>query len=170
MIIDTQTRQMVAGGANVTQDRIGTALMLMAAAWLTMLAFTEPGNTASTYFRVLLCLTASAIVIVAFFPKHLFLTGTVLIFTVLGLALHIGAFGIFGIGLKGLLPAILLVPAMYLRRDRLDGDPIVVITAAVACGLAIAQPQVVLFAFTVIAAVNIVIWLLKSVSSLRTSR
>lgn len=143
----------------MNQDRIGMMLMFLAAAWTAMLSVTEPGSGASTWFRVLIGITGAAMVVVAFFPRHLYLTGTVLAFTTLGLSLHIGLFGIFGIGLKGLLPAVIFAIAMWFIRDRLDGSAVVVITAVVACSLAMIQPQVVMFAFLFIAAANVLLWL-----------
>lgn len=154
----------------MSQDRVGIALMLFAAAWMVMLAVTEPGSGASNYFRILIGITAAAMVVVAFFPRHLYLTGTVLVFTTLGLSLHIGLFGIFGIGLKGLLPAAVFAIAMWFVRDRLDGSAVVVITAVVACGLAMIQPQVVMFAIIFIAIVNVLLWLMNRISALRASR
>src|SRR5699024_5581744 len=117
-------------------------LMLLAAAGTVMLAVTEPGSTASPNFRLTVGVTAAAMVLVAYFPRHLYLTGTVLAFTTLGLSLHIGLFGIFGIGVPGLLPPALFGIAMWFTRDRLDGSAIVVITAVVACGLAMIQPGI----------------------------
>lgn len=154
----------------MNQDRIGTALMLIAAAWTVMLAVTEPGSGASDYFRLLIGITAAAMVVVAFFPRHLYLTGTVLAFTTLGLSLHIGLFGIFGIGIPGLLPPAVFALAMWFIRDRFDGSAVVVISAVVACGLAMIQPQVVMFAFAMIAIVNILLWLGNRISAIRANR
>lgn len=154
----------------MNQDRIGMVLMFLAAAWTVMLVITEPGSGASNYFRILIGITAVAMIVVAFLPRHLFLTGTVLAFTTLGLALHIGLFGIFGIGVKGLLPAAIFAIAMWFIRNRLDGSAVVVITAVVACSLAMIQPQVVMFAFTFIAIANILLWIANRVASLRVGR
>lgn len=138
--------------------RIGNVLILVAAAWMAMLAITEPGSGASTYFRTVIGVTAAGMVVVAFFPRHLYLTGTVLAFTMLGLSLHIGLFGIFGIGVQGLLPAAVFGIAMWFIRNRLDGSAVVVMTSLVSCGLAIIQPEVVLFAFAFIGVANLLIW------------
>lgn len=152
----------------MTQDRIGTALMLAAAGWMISLAFTEPGSGASNEFRVQIGITAAMMLIVAFFPRHLFLTGTVLTFSALGLSLNIGLLGIFGIGVKGLLSAAVFAIAMWFIRDRMDGSAIVVITALAACGLALATPQVLMFAFLFIAVVSVIIWLLNRLSIWRS--
>lgn len=152
----------------MTQDRIGTVLMVAAAGWMLSLAFTEPGSGAATEFWVLIGVAAAMMLIVAFFPRHLFLTGTVLTFSALGLALHIGVLGVFGIGVKGLLSAVLFAIAMWFIRDRLDGSALVVITAVVACGLAIATPEVLIFAFFFIAIVSAIIWLFNRISLWRS--
>lgn len=152
----------------MNQDRIGTGLMILAAALTVMLAVTEPGSGASNNFRLLIGITAGAMVLVSFFPRHLFLTGTVLTFTTLGLSLHIGLFGIFGIGLPGLASPIVFAIAMWFVRDRLDGSAVVVISAVVACGLAMIQPQVVIFALLFIVVANVLIWLFNRFSGMRT--
>lgn len=152
----------------MTQDRIGTVLMVAAAGWMISLAFTEPGSGASTDFRVQIGITVAMMLIVAFFPRHLFLTGTVLTFSALGLALHIGLLGVFGIGVRGLLSAVVFAIAMWFIRDRLDGSALVVITALAACGLGMATPAVLIFALFFVAAVSAIIWIFNRISLWRS--
>lgn len=149
------------------QDRIGTALMLIAAAWMASLAFTDPGSHAEPEWRRLVLVTAIGMLIVAFFPRHLNLSGTVLAFTMLGISLNIGIFGLLGLTWEGLIPTALLLIAVLLRRTRLDSDAVVVITAATACVLGFLQPNVILFALTVILVVSLVIWLVNAFRSFR---
>ena len=73
----------------------------------------------------------------------------------LGLAFHNVLFGVFGIGLTGLAPAVLLVIGIVLRRARLDQG--VLVFGLVGFSLALWTPRPVLFAMTVIAVLNLVI-------------
>lgn len=151
-------------------DRIGTALMLATSAWLIMLISTDPGVHAENAYRLRVGIIAAFILVTAFFPRHLYLSGTVLAFVSLGLVLNVGLFGLFGLGVNGLIPVLLLAIAMWLSRNRLDATDVVLVTALVACGLAIVQPPVVFFAFVVIAAVNALVWLVNMLGSLRVSK
>lgn len=150
------------------RDQIGTGVMLAAAAWMASLAFTDPGQYAAPELRQRIVVTALVIVLVAFFPRRLNLTGTVLAVTALGLSLNIGLFGLFGMTWEGLLSAALIIVALWLRKDRLDNDAIVVISAAAAGILAVIQPLVILFALVVILAVNVIIWVLNRWSMARS--
>lgn len=149
------------------QDRIGTVVMLLAGAWMASLAFTDPGEFAAPELRRRIVIVAVGFLVVAFFPQRLNLTGTVLAIAVLGLGLNIGLFGLFGMTWEGLLPAALMVAALWLRRNRLDNDAVVVISAAVAGMIAIVQPQVIMFAITAILVVNIIIWMANLYSGAR---
>lgn len=151
----------------MNQDRTGTALMLAAVAWLVMLVFTEPGVHADPWFRVLVGTIAFIVLVTAFFPRHLFLTGTVLAFVSLGMTLHIGLFGLFGLGITGLVPPALIAISLWLRRDRLDGDAVVVVTAVAACGLSMVQPRVIIIAIVFIAVVNLLIWIVNRTGAWR---
>ena len=144
----------------MNQDRIGAFLLLIAASWMVLLAFTHPGNTASGNFRYLVLVVAFGLLVLTILPQFNFQTSTALTFSVLGVCLHIGTFGILGIGLKGLLPAAMVVVAMWFRRDRFSGDAVVVVSV-VACCLAIVQANVVIFAWMVIALANLFIWMWK---------
>lgn len=152
------------------QDRFGTALMLVASAWLAMLVMTEPGIYAENNYRMRVGIIAVVVLIAALFPRHLTLSGTVVSFVALGLALNVGFFGLFGMDVQGLVPAALLVIALWLRRHRLDLTDIVLITSVVACGLAILQPNVVLIAVGVVGGVNLLIWAMNAIRSPRASR
>lgn len=153
----------------MTLDRIGTVLMLVASAWLVMLITTESGVYAEPAYRQRVGISAAVILATAFFPRHLYLSGTVLAFVSLGLAVHVGVFGLFGMELQGLVPAVVLALSMWFRRVRLDLTDIVLVTSLVACGLAIVQPNVVFFALTIVAVVNLMIWLSNVLGSFRST-
>lgn len=151
-------------------DRIGTALMLIASAWLIMLVATEPGMYAENSYRVRVGIIATIILVTTFFPRHLPLSGTVLAFVSLGLTLHISLFGLFGMDIQGAVPAVVFGLAMWLRRHRLDATDIVLITSLVACGLSVVQPNVVFFTLAVVAAVNLLMWLGNAFGTKRSQR
>lgn len=136
-------------------DRAGTIILLIAAVWMAALAYVPPGDTASTSFRILAVEIGVFILILAIFPAWLNLTGTVLAFTTFGLALHIGLFGIFGFGLEGLPPAILVAIALSLRRDRLD--QFALIPALLMFSLALWTPFYAMAVWLAIAVGNLVI-------------
>jgi hypothetical protein len=92
--------------------------------------------------------------VLALLPAHLNLTGTALAFICVGLAFHIGLFGIFGIGFLGLAPAILLTIGIVLRRARLDQGVLVI--GLVGFSLALWTPMPVLFAMAVVGLFNVV--------------
>jgi hypothetical protein len=120
---------------------------------MAMLAFIEPGDTASNRVRVMMIGIGIAMFVLALLPAHLNLTGTVLAFICLGLALHMGLFGIFGIGFPGLAPAILVGIGIVCRRARLDQG--VLIIGLVGFSLALWTPLPVLFAMAVVGIVNV---------------
>lgn len=151
-------------------DRIGTALMLSASAWLIMLVTTEPGVYAEPSYRLRVGIIAAVVIITALLPRHLTLSGTVLAFVALGLALHIGLFGLFGKEIQGLVPVVLIAIAMWMRRERLDATDIVLVTSLVACGLSILQPNIVFIALTIVGIVNLASWIATAIRSARTGR
>lgn len=154
----------------MNQDRIGTALMLSAAVWVAVLVFTLPPLDVSVPWRSDLIVVTIALLVVAFFPRRLALTGTVLAFSVLGVCINLAIFQFHAIGWQGVVPAVLLAVALWLRRERLDLKDVVGVAALVAFGIAIVQPAIVAFAWIVIAAVNLMLWLMNAMRSSRTSR
>lgn len=148
-------------------ERLGTALMIIASAWLVMLVATEPGVYAEPSYRRRVFIIAAVILVTTLFPRHLTLSGTVLSFVALGLALHIGIFGLFGMEVQGFAPTALLAVAIWLRRHRLDLTDIVLVTSLVACVLAFLQPNIVFITLSVVAVVNVVMWLGGAIGSRR---
>lgn len=134
-------------------DRIGTACILIASVWMAALAFIEPGSTASYRTRAVMIGVGLAMLVLALLPLQLNLTGTVLAFICLGLALHMGLFGIFGIGFPGPAPAILVGIGIVCRRARLDQGVLVI--GLVGFSLALWTPLPVLFAMAVVGVVNV---------------
>lgn len=151
-------------------DRIGTALILAAAGWLAMLITTDPGIWADPQYRQKVALIAAVVLVSSVFPRRLALTGTVLAFTALGLSAHVALFGLFGMELKGVVPIVLVAVGMWLRKERYDSDPIVLVSALVACGLSIVQPQIVFVTITFLVIVNLAMWLVNGIRTFRSSR
>lgn len=154
----------------MTFDRTGTALMLITAAWMAMLAFTAPPLELAASFRGDMMTLAIGLLVAALFPRHLELTGTVLVFSAMGVLINLATFQFSEIGWQGVVPTIVFGIALWCRRNRLDLRDVVGVAALVAFGIAIFQPNVVMFAWIVIALVNAVIWLVNGVSSFRRNR
>lgn len=149
-------------------DRIGTVFILAAAGWLVMLVTTEPGHWAEPQYRQKLAIIAAVVLVSAIFPRHLSLTGTVLAFTALGLTAHVALFGLFGMELKGLVPLLLMAIAMWMRKDRFDADPVVLVSSLVACGLSIVQPLIVFITIAFLFVVNLMMWVFNGIGKMRS--
>lgn len=142
----------------MNQDRAGALLLLASAGWMALLAIVPPGNTASYNYRVTILTAAIGMLVLIVFPRMQYRTTTAYAFSLMGITLSVGVFGMFGVGLLGLVPAIMVPVAIWLRRDRLDGHVVVVIISVAACCFAIFAPGGIILAWSVIALGNAFIW------------
>lgn len=145
----------------MTQDRIGTAVLVAAAGWLGFLIADLPSWDVEVPWRYALVWAVISVLLLAVFPQRLQLSGTVLAFAVVGICLNLSIFEYEALGWKGIVPTVLVTMAVWLRRSRLDLTDVVGVSAVVAFGIAVVQPNIVMFAFLFIAIVNIVIWALN---------
>lgn len=143
----------------MNQDRLGTALMLIAAAVFGWLIVDLPSLDVEVPWRNDLIIAAISVLALAAFPRRLELTGTVLALAVLGICINLAIFQYDALGWQGTIPGLLVAFAIWCRRARLDLTDVVGVAAIVAFGIAVFQPAIIAFAFLVIAGVNVLLWL-----------
>lgn len=125
----------------MTSIRTGVIFYLLAAITYVVLISWGPNSDPPRTVHLLLgfatfmCITALVVCYVA--PRHF----TLMAFAAIGTTLGIGIFGIFGLGLVGLISPVLLIVGTWMMRDRLDGSKVV--PATVTCCLMILSPLVV---------------------------
>lgn len=152
----------------MVSTRIGNALIPIAALWMAGLALLGPGADADGPYRSMMISTAFALLSLLVLSPHLTATWTLLAFSILGVILHFGVLGIFGFGLPGLVPPILLVIAMWIFRDRLDGR--VVVWAVILASIGLWAPHHMVAGWYVMALVNAVIWVVNRLKGAGESR
>lgn len=150
-------------------DRIGTALLVIAAAWYGWLLFDLPSLDVEVPWRNELQVALVATLVLAIFPKHIQLTGTVLAFAVLGICVNLAMFNYDALGWKGVLPVAIVAVAIWCRSNRMDMSDVIGVSAVVAFGIAIVQPGIVAFAFLFILVVNVIIWIVNRFGKSRTA-
>ena len=150
-------------------DRLGTALLLIVAAWYGWLLFDLPPLDVEVPWRGELQIAFVATIVLAVFPKRIQLTGTVLAFAVLGMCVNLAMFNYDALGWKGVLPVAIVALAIWCRSSRMDMSDVVGVSAVVAFGIAIFAPAIVAFAFLFILVVNIIIWIANLVSKSRSA-
>lgn len=154
----------------MTHDRIGSVVLLIVAGWFGVLAYRLPPLDIAVPWRADTIALAVGVLALALFPEHLQLTGTVLAFSVLGIAMHMMVFDRDVFGWQILILTGMIALGIWFRRARLDFKDVVAVAALVAAGVAFAQPNVMMFAWMVIAVVNSLILLMKLIGSRRHSR
>ena len=148
--------------------RTGNALILIAALWMAGLALLGPGADADGPYRSMMISTAFALLSLLVLSPHLTATWTLLAFSILGVMLPFGLWGIFGFGPAGLVPPILLVIAMWILRDRLDGR--VVVWAVILASIGLWAPLHMVAGWYIMALVNAVIWIVNRLKGAGESR
>lgn len=143
----------------MNQDRIGTALMLVAAGFLGWLIADLPSLDVEVPWRNDLIVAAIGVLLLAAFPRRLELTGTVLAFAVLGICVNLAIFQYDALEWKGIVQTVVVAIAIWCRRDRLDLTDVVGVAAIVAFGIAVFQPAIIAIAFVAVAGVNALLWL-----------
>lgn len=154
----------------MNQDRLGTALMLIAAGYLGWLIADLPSVDVEVPWRNDLIIAAIGVLVLAAFPRRLELSGTVLAFAVLGICINLAIFQYDALGWQGIASTVLVAIAIWCRRARLDLSDVVGVAALVAFGIAVFQPAIIAFAFIFIAVANVLLWLANRIFATRPSR
>lgn len=154
----------------MNQDRLGTALMLIAAGYLGWLIADLPSVDVEVPWRNDLIIAAIGVLALAAFPRRLELSGTVLAFAVLGICINLAIFQYDALGWQGIASTVLVAIAIWCRRARLDLSDVVGVAALVAFGIAVFQPAIIAFAFIFIAVANVLLWLANRIFATRPSR
>lgn len=149
----------------MSSAQTGNAFILLAALWMLGLSLVGPGADADWAYRSIMVSTALALFALVLLSPHLTATWTLLAFSILGVSLSAAIFGTFGVGLAGYISPILLVIAMWVRRDRLDGR--VVIWSVILASLGLWAPHYMVAGWYMMALVNAVIWVVNRLKGSR---
>lgn len=135
-------------------DRIGTVILIGTTTYLVALPMIVQANSRS--FHNMMIAAAVVMIAIAILPADSYALNTIAMFSVLGLALGVGVWGILSVGWPGLIPGILAVIAMWCRRDRLDANW--QIPGIIACGVSIFALPLVITAWITFFLISAAMW------------